>query len=150
MRAWEAFVVAYATIVPVLDRELGAAGVSLNEFEILTWSARAGGAALDVRSGLTRRALAQRGDPGGRSARTRRPGGALSRRRRQARLHGDAHRGRSRDAPESRERPCAGLREHFLQHLSRTELQQIADALEAILDGEGSSLPPNRAQRLSG
>ena len=35
-----------------------------------------------------------------------------------------------------------GLREHFLQHLSRTELQQLADALEAILDGEGSSLPP--------
>ena len=34
-----------------------------------------------------------------------------------------------------------GLREHFLNHLKRTELGQLADALEAILDGEISPLP---------
>jgi DNA-binding MarR family transcriptional regulator len=35
-----------------------------------------------------------------------------------------------------------GVREHFLNHLSRTELQHLATALEAILDGEGRLLPP--------
>jgi DNA-binding MarR family transcriptional regulator len=35
-----------------------------------------------------------------------------------------------------------GLREHFLRHLSRTELEDVTTALEAILDGEGSPLPP--------
>jgi hypothetical protein len=35
-----------------------------------------------------------------------------------------------------------GLREHFLKHMSRTELEHLATALEAILDGEGSPLPP--------
>jgi hypothetical protein len=32
--------------------------------------------------------------------------------------------------------------EHFLQHMSRTELKQLANTMEAILDGEGSPLPP--------
>jgi DNA-binding MarR family transcriptional regulator len=35
-----------------------------------------------------------------------------------------------------------GVREHFLKHVSRTELKQLASTLEAILDGEGSPLPP--------
>ena len=35
-----------------------------------------------------------------------------------------------------------GVREHFLKHLSRTELEYLANALEAILAGEGSPLPP--------
>jgi hypothetical protein len=35
-----------------------------------------------------------------------------------------------------------GLREHFLNQLSRTELEHLATALEAVLDGEGSPLPP--------
>ena len=38
-----------------------------------------------------------------------------------------------------------GVREHFLKHLSRTELQHLATALEAVLDGEGSPLPPPTA-----
>jgi DNA-binding MarR family transcriptional regulator len=42
-RAWQAFVFAHATVVPRLDQELDAAvGLSLNQFEILTWLARAG------------------------------------------------------------------------------------------------------------
>jgi len=35
-----------------------------------------------------------------------------------------------------------GLREHFLTHMSRTELEHLLTALEAVLDGEGSPLPP--------
>lgn len=35
-----------------------------------------------------------------------------------------------------------GVREHFLKHLSRTELEHLATSLEAVLDGEGSPLPP--------
>jgi DNA-binding MarR family transcriptional regulator len=35
-----------------------------------------------------------------------------------------------------------GLRAHLLTHLSRTELEHLVTALEAVLDGEGSSLPP--------
>ena len=43
VRAWTAFVYAQATVVPALDQELArSAGVSLNQFEILTWLARAG------------------------------------------------------------------------------------------------------------
>jgi len=35
-----------------------------------------------------------------------------------------------------------GLREHFLNHLSRTELEHLTAALEAILEGEGTAPPP--------
>jgi DNA-binding MarR family transcriptional regulator len=38
-----------------------------------------------------------------------------------------------------------GLREHFLNHLSRTELEHLATTLQAVLDGEGSPLPPPNA-----
>ena len=42
-RAWRAFLYAYATVVPTLDRELvSAQGLSLNQFEVLTWLRRAG------------------------------------------------------------------------------------------------------------
>ncbi len=35
-----------------------------------------------------------------------------------------------------------GLREHFLNYLSRTELEYLATAVQTILDGEGSPMPP--------
>ena len=35
-----------------------------------------------------------------------------------------------------------GLREHFLDHVRPTELEQLATVLEAVLAGEGSPLPP--------
>src|SRR5882672_10495095 len=42
-RAWGAFVYAHATVVPTLDRELTEmVGVTLNQFEVLGWLARAG------------------------------------------------------------------------------------------------------------
>jgi DNA-binding MarR family transcriptional regulator len=144
VRAWEAFVVAYATIVPVLDRELGAVGLSLNQFEILTWLARASRRGLRMsdlasrvvlspsgvtravdqleRNGLVERSVVE-GDKRGSTATLTAEGRATL--RKAVNVH------------------VPGLRKHFLQHLSRTELQQLADALEAILDGEGSSLPPS-------
>ena len=127
----------------MLDRELGAAGVSLNQFEILTWLARAGRRGLRMSdlasrvvlspSGVTRAvissnatawwsAASSKGDKRGSTATLTADGRATL--RKAVNVH------------------VRGLREHFLQHLSRTELQQLADALEAILDGEGSSLPP--------
>src|SRR5258705_9268103 len=42
-RAWRAFLYAHATVVPALDRELASAhGLSLSQFEVLAWLARAG------------------------------------------------------------------------------------------------------------
>ena len=143
VRAWEAFVVAHATIVPVLDRELGAAGVSLNEFEILTWLARAGRRGLRMSDLASRVVLSPSGvtravDQLERDGLVERRVVERDKRAAMATLTADG-RATLRKAVNVHVR---GLREHFLQHLSRTELQQLADALEAILEGEGSSLPP--------
>jgi DNA-binding MarR family transcriptional regulator len=143
-RAWRAFLYAYSTVVPTLDRELvGAQGLSLNQFEVLTWLARAGADGLRMSdlasrvvlspSGVTRavdqlerKGLVERcvfeGDKRGYLATLTAEGRALLRR---ATI---AH--------------WSGVREHFLKHVSRTELEHMAAALEAVLAGEGSPLPP--------
>jgi DNA-binding MarR family transcriptional regulator len=145
-RAWRAFLYAHATVVPTLDRELASAqGLSLNQFEVLAWLARAGRRGLRMSdlasrvvlspSGVTRsvdqlerRGLVERcifeGDRRGSLATLTAVGRALL--RKAANDH------------------VLGLREHFLKHLSRTQLEQLATALEAILEGEGSPLPPLR------
>jgi DNA-binding MarR family transcriptional regulator len=143
-RAWRAFLYAHATVVPTLDRELaGALGLSLNQFEVLAWLARAGRRGLRMSdlasrvvlspSGVTRavdqlerKGLVERcvfeGDKRGYLATLTAEGRAVL--RKATNVH------------------VVGLREHFLRHLSRTELEHLATALEAILDGEGSPLPP--------
>ena len=143
-RAWRAFIYAYATVVPTLDRELAAAqGLSFNQFEVLAWLARAGRRGLRMSdlasrvvlspSGVTRavdqlerRGLVERcvfeGDKRGSLATLTAGGRALL--RKAANVH------------------VLGLREHFLRHMSRAELEHLTTALEAILDGEGSPLPP--------
>jgi DNA-binding MarR family transcriptional regulator len=143
-RAWRAFLYAHAKVVPRLDQELASAvGLSLNQFEVLAWLARAGRRGLrmsDLASrvvlspsgvtravdGLERKGLVERcifeGDKRGYLATLTAEGRALL--RKAANVH------------------VLGLREHFLKHLSRTELEHVAVALEAILDGEGSPLPP--------
>jgi len=143
-RAWRAFVYAHATVVPTLDRELAnAQGLSLSQFEVLTWLARVGRRGLRMSdlasrvvlspSGVTRavdqlerRGLVERcvveGDKRGYLAKLTADGRATL--RKAVNLH------------------VLGLREHFLKHLSRTELEYLATALEAILEGEGSPLPP--------
>jgi DNA-binding MarR family transcriptional regulator len=142
-RAWRAFLYAHATVVPTLDEELASAlGLSLNQFEVLTWLARAGRRGLRMSdlasrvvlspSGVTRavdqlerKGLVERcvfeGDKRGYLATLTPNGRALLRKATNVHLH--------------------GVREHFLKHLSRTELEHLATALEAILDGEGSPLP---------
>jgi DNA-binding MarR family transcriptional regulator len=147
-RAWRAFLYAHATVVPRLDQELAEAqGASLSQFEILTWLARAGRRGLRMSdlasrvvlspSGVTRavdqlerKGLVERcvfeGDKRGYLATLTSEGRA------QLRTATNVH--------------LRGLREHFLKHLSRTELDHLATALEAVLDGEGSPLPPLTAQ----
>lgn len=143
-RAWRAFLYVYARIVPRLDQELSSAqDLSLNQFEVLMWLRRAGARGLRMSdlasrivlspSGVTRaidqlehKGLAQRsvfeGDKRGYVA-TLTPEGR-ARLRRASSVH------------------VNGIREHFVKHLSRTELENLSTALQAILDGEGSPLPP--------
>jgi DNA-binding MarR family transcriptional regulator len=143
-RAWRAFLYAYSLVVPTLDRELvRARGLSFNQFEVLVWLRRSGEGGLRMSdlasrvvlspSGVTRavdqlerRGLVERcvfeGDKRGFLATITAEGRVFL--RTATRIH------------------LQGLREHFLNHLSRIELKQLASALEAILDGEGSPLPP--------
>lgn len=142
-RAWRAFLYTYATVVPTLDRELtDALGLSLTQFEVLNRLRRAGTSGLRMSdlasrlvlspSGVTRavdqlerRGLVERsvfeGDRRGSLATLTKEGRALL--RRATTVH------------------VQGLREHFLHHMSRTELERLVTALEAVLDGEGSPLP---------
>ena len=143
VRAWTAFVVAQATVVPALDQELaGSAGVSLNQFEILTWLARAGRRGLRMSDLASRVVLSPSGvtravDQLERSGLVERSVVQVDKRGSLATLTAEG-RATLRKAVNVHVR---GLREHFMQHLSRTELKQLADALEAIVDGEGSPLP---------
>jgi DNA-binding MarR family transcriptional regulator len=143
-RAWRAFLYAYSAVVPTLDRELvRAQGLSLNQFEVLTWLRRAGERGLRMSelasrvvlspSGVTRavdqlerKGLVERcifeGDKRGYLATLTPQGRALLR--------------------EATGVHVQGLRDHFLKHLSRTELEHLVTALEAVLAGEGSPLPP--------
>jgi DNA-binding MarR family transcriptional regulator len=143
-RAWRAFLYAYSTVVRRLDQELAnARGLTLNQFEVLAWLRRAGEGGLRMSdlasrvvlspSGVTRavdqlerKGLVERcvfeGDKRSYLATITAEGRALLRTARRVHLQ--------------------GVREHFLKHVRRTELKQLANALEAILDGEGSPLPP--------
>ena len=143
-RAWRSFLYAYSEVVPRLDRELvSAQGLSLNQFEVLTRLRRGGKGGLRMSdlasrvvlspSGVTRavdqlerKGLVERcvfeGDKRGYLATLTAEGRDLLRRATGTHVQ--------------------GVREHFLKHLSRTELEHLATALEAVLDGEGSPLPP--------
>ena len=142
-RAWRAFLYAYAKVVPTLDLSLvRSQNLSLNQFEVLAWLARAGRRGLRMSdlasrivlspSGVTRVVdrLEQRGlvercvfedDKRGSVATLTADGRALLRKAATAQV--------------------LDVREHFLKHLSGQQLQHLTTALEAILDGEGSPLP---------
>jgi DNA-binding MarR family transcriptional regulator len=143
-RAWRAFLYAYSTVIPTLDRELARGeDLSLNQYEVMLWLAGAGERGLRMSdlasrvvlspSGVTR-AVDQlerkgfvarcvfEGDKRGQLATLTAEGRAL------LRTATDVH--------------LDGVREHFLKHLSRTELEHLATAMEAILTGEGSLMPP--------
>jgi DNA-binding MarR family transcriptional regulator len=143
-RAWRAFLYAYARVVPRLDQELGAAqGLSLNQYEVLIWLRRAGERGLRMsdlasrvvlspsgvtravdqleRKGLVKRCIFE-GDKRGYLATLTVEGGAVLRTATNVHLY--------------------GVREHFLKHLNRTELEHLATALEAVVAGEGAPMPP--------
>ena len=142
--AWRAFLYGYSVVVPTLDRELvRALGLSFNQFEVLAWLVRAGKSGLRMSdlasrvvlspSGVTRavdqlegRGFVERcafeGDKRGSIATLTAEGRAFL--RKATRVH------------------LEGLRKHFLNHLSRTDMRQLATALEKVLDGEGRPLPP--------
>jgi DNA-binding MarR family transcriptional regulator len=142
--AWRAFLYGYSRVIPTLDQELASSqGLSLNRYEVLTWLARAGRRGLRMSdlasrvvlspSGVTRavdelerKGLVERcvfeGDRRGYLVTLTAEGRALLRTATNVHLH--------------------GVREHFLKHLSRTDLEHLATALELVLEGEGSPLPP--------
>ena len=144
LRAWRAFLYAYSRIVPRLDQELSRAeDLSLNQYEVLLWLRRGPKRGLRMSdlasrvvlspSGVTRavdqlerKGLVERcvfeGDKRGYLARLTAEGRALLRKATDVHLR--------------------GVREHFLEHLSRAELERLATSLEAVLAGEGSSVPP--------
>ena len=143
-RAWRAFLYAYSTVVPRLDQELRSArGLSLNQYEVLLWLGRAGERGLRMSdlasrvvlspSGVTRavdqlerRGLVGRcvfeGDKRGSVASLTAEGRALLRKATTVHLQ--------------------GVREHFLKHLNRAELEHLASSLEAVVAGAGSPTPP--------
>jgi DNA-binding MarR family transcriptional regulator len=143
-RAWRAFLYAYSKVVPKLDQELASAeGLGLNQYEVLIWLVRAGASGMRMSdlasrvvlspSGVTRavdqlerKGLVERcvfeGDKRGQLASITAEGRAQLRKATNVHLQ--------------------GVREHFLKHLSRTELKLLANSMGAILEGEGSPLPP--------
>ena len=143
-RAWRAFLYASALIVPRLDQELTSAeGLTLNQYEVLMWLRRAGKRGLRMsdlaskvvlspsgvtravdqleRKGLVERCLFE-GDKRGQVATLTPKGRTVLRRATSVQVR--------------------WIREHFLQHLTRSQLEHLATGSEAILEGEGSSPLP--------
>jgi DNA-binding MarR family transcriptional regulator len=143
-RAWRAFLYAYSKVVPTLDKELvSAQGLSLNQFEVLTWLRRAGERGLRMSDLASRVVLSPSG--------VTRAVDQLERKGLVERciFEGDRRGYLATLTPEGRDLllkatgvHVQGLREHFVKHMSRTELEHLATALEAVLDGEGWPLPP--------
>lgn len=143
-RAWRALVYAYSAVVPTLDQELvRALGLSFNQFEVLEWLRMAGPRGLRMSDLASRIVLSRSG--------VSRAVDELERKGLVARcvFEGDRRGYLATLTPEGRsllrratKAHVEGLRKHFVNHLNRTELKQLADALESILDGEGSPLPP--------
>src|SRR6266498_4993992 len=142
-RAWRSFLYAYSEVVPTLDRELvSAQGLSLNQFEVLTRLRRGGKRGLRMSDLASRVVLSPSG--------VTRAVDQLERKGLVERcvFEGDKRGHLATITPEGRavlRKATAvhvrGLREHFLDHMSRPDLEHLATALEAVLDGEGSPMP---------
>jgi DNA-binding MarR family transcriptional regulator len=143
-RAWRAFIYTHATVVPALERELGLAhGLTFNQFEVLTWLAGAGRRGLRMSELASRVVLSPSGvtravDQLERRGLVERCTFEGDRRGSVASLTADGRKLLRKAANDH----VLGIREHFLNHLSRSEIEQLASALEAILDGEKSPVPP--------
>jgi DNA-binding MarR family transcriptional regulator len=143
-RAWRAFIYTHAVVVPALDRELGVAhDLSFNQFEVLTWLAGAGRRGLRMSELASRVVLSPSGVTRAVDQLERR--GLVER----CAFEGDRRGSVASLTAEGRKilRKAAsdhvvGIREHFLDHLDRSEIEQLAGALEAILEGERTPVPP--------
>ena len=143
-RAWRAFLYAYSVVVPTLDRQLlSAQGITFNQFEVLVWVRRAGAKGIRMSDLASRVVLSPSG--------VTRAVDQLERKGLVERcvFEGDKRGYLATITPQGRtfltkatNVHLQGLRQHFLDHLSRAQLKQLADALETVLDGEGSPLPP--------
>ena len=146
-RAWRAFLVASAAVVPRLDQELTAAhGISLNQFEVLTRVAVAG------RDGIRMTDLASQVvlSPSG----VTRAVDQLERRGLVARcvFEVDKRGQLATITPEGRtllrkatDVHVQGIREHFLRHIARGDLDRLATTMETVLEGRGitRTAPPD-------
>jgi DNA-binding MarR family transcriptional regulator len=137
-------VYAYATVVPKLDQELERDhGLSFNQFEVLSFVARAGKRGLRMSDLASRVILSPSGVTRSVDQLERR--GLITR----CVFEGDRRGQLATITPEGRtllrkatDGHVQGLRKHFVNHLSRTELEHLASGLQAVLAGEGSPLPP--------
>src|SRR5712692_6322595 len=133
--AWRALVYAHATVVPKLDHELERDhGLSFNQFEVLSLLARAGKQGLRMSDLASRVILSPSGVTRAVDQLERR--GLVARcvfeedRRGQLATITREGRTRLRRATDSH---VQGLHEHFINHLGRSDLKDIASAFQAVL-----------------
>jgi DNA-binding MarR family transcriptional regulator len=144
LRAWRAFLYAYSRVVPRLDQELRSAhGLSLNQYEVLLWLGRAGDGGLRMSELASRVVLSPSGVT--RAVDQLERGGLVAR----CVFEGDKRGYLATLTTEGRAllRNAAavhlrGVREHFLNHMSSKELEDLATSLEAVLAGERSPVRP--------
>jgi len=141
--AWRALLYAYATVVPKLEAELERThGLSFNQFEVLSLLAQAGKKGLRMSDLASRVILSASGVT--RSVDQLEARGLVSRcvfeEDRRGQLATITLEGRAllRKATDGH---VQGLRRHFVDHLSRSDLEHLAGSLRAVLDGEGTPLP---------
>ena len=143
-RAWRAFLYTYSVVMPTLDRELlTARGITFKQFEVLVWVRLAGAKGLRMSDLASRVVLSPSGVTRAIDQLERK--GLVER----CVFEGDKRGYLATITPQGRtfltkatNVHLQGVRQHFLDHMSRTELKQMADALETVLEGEGSPLPP--------
>jgi DNA-binding MarR family transcriptional regulator len=143
-RAWRSFIYTHASVVPTLGRELMAAvGMTLTQFEVLQRLRRAGTRGSRMSDLASRLVLSPSGVTRAVAQLERR--GLVERSVFQADRRGSL----ATITPEGRavlrratSLHVQGLREHFLTHMSRVELEQLVTTLGAVLEGEGTPLPP--------
>ena len=138
LRAWRAFLLTYSKVVPTLDAELSRAeGMNLSQFEVLLWLARGPKVGLRMSELASRVVLSPSGVTRAVDQLERK--GLVERcvfegdRRGQLATLTTAGRAALRKASAVHMR---GVRKHFLEHLDRKELEQLAGSLEGVLEAE--------------
>ncbi|HYI45616.1 MAG TPA: MarR family transcriptional regulator [Actinomycetota bacterium] len=133
-KAWRAFLYAYARVVPKLDDELTLAeGLTLNQYEVLLWLSRSSGGAMRMSDLASRIVLSPSGvtravDQLEKKGLVERVVCSSDRRGYLATL---TKKGRVAFRKASKVH-VRGIREHFISHLSASELKSLGSSLEQI------------------